>query len=276
LSTPDALSVRQALAQSGLAPLDARVLLAHVAGKDRAWLIAHAGDALPQQMIHDFFAAARRRRDGEPVAYLTGSREFRSLVLNVSPDVLIPRPETETLVDAALEQWRADEPRRVLDLGTGSGAVALALAHERGAADVLAVDASEAALAVARANARRLAIANVRFVQSDWYGAVGDARFDLIVSNPPYVAAGDPHLGEGDLCHEPRAALTPGADGLAALRVIIEAAPRHLVPGGRLWVEHGHDQGAEVRELFAAQGFEDIVARRDLAGHLRVAGGRRR
>ena len=271
---PETLTVRQALLQCGLAPVDANALLAHVLGKDRAWLISHAADRLPQQENDIFFATARKRRDGEPIAYLTGSREFYSLELQVTPDVLIPRPETETLVDAALAPLTAAAAANVLDLGTGSGAIALAIARERPRAQVLGIDISAAALDVAMANARRLGIGNAHFAQSNWYDAIDAAmRFDVIVANPPYVADGDPHLREGDLRFEPRAALTPGGDGLAALRIIIAGARRHLATAGSLLVEHGYDQSEAVRECFVQQGFVDIVPRRDLAGHWRVVGG---
>ena len=271
----DAVTVRRALAQSSLVPLEAQVLLAHVLGNDRSWLIAHADDVLPQQELAQFVSLARRRLDGEPVAYLTGTREFHSLALTVTRDVLIPRPETETLVDAVLAHLPPDTPARVLDLGTGSGAIALAIAHARPRADILGIDQSAAALLVANGNAQRLGIGNVLFEMSDWYSAVGDAQFDVIVANPPYIGAGDPHLGEGDLRHEPRAALTPGGDGLSALAIIVAGAARNLVRGGMLAVEHGYDQSDAVRALFARHAMEGIVAHRDLAGHWRVMTGRR-
>jgi release factor glutamine methyltransferase len=272
------VTVRRALAQSGLVPLDARVLLTHVLGKDRAWLIAHGDEALPREQSDAFFALAARRRDGEPVAYLTGVREFWGLPLVVSPAVLIPRPETETLVELVLARLPKDRDARVLDLGTGSGAIALAIAHERPRATILATDVSADALDVARDNARRLGIANVEFAQSDWYDRVAPAwqggAFDLIASNPPYVAAGDPHLGEGDVRFEPERSLTPGGDGLAAIMRIVAGARERLVSGGALVVEHGYDQAERVRALFAAAGFTDIVAARDLAGIPRVVAGR--
>ena len=268
------LTVRVALAQSGLVPIDAQVLLAHVVAHDRSWLVAHRDDALPPAAADAFFALARRRREGEPVAYLTGVREFHGLPLAVSPAVLIPRPETETLVELALEWLPEDRALRVLDLGTGSGAIALALARARPRAAVTATDASVAALAVARANAQRLALANVTFVAADWYDGVGDARFDLIASNPPYVALGDPHLAEGDVRFEPASALVAGHDGLAALRVIVGNARAHLAPGGALVVEHGFDQSDAVTALLRTAGFAGITVRRDLAGIPRVAAGR--
>ncbi len=268
------LTVRAALAQSGLVPVDAQVLLAHVLGVNRAWLIAHAADALDATGAAAFMALAKRRRDGEPVAYLTGTREFWGLALAVTPAVLIPRPETETLVELVLARLPADRPIAVLDLGTGSGALALAIAHERPHAQVTATDVSPDALAVAEGNARRLALGNVAFLRSDWYAAVPAVPFDAIVSNPPYVAAGDPHLADGDLRFEPAGALSPGGDGLGALRIIVGGARERLVPGGTLAVEHGHDQSEAVQALFAAAGFGGVVVARDLAGIPRVVAGR--
>lgn len=273
------VTLRRALAASGLDALDAQVLLAHVTGRDRAWLAARADELLAEEFEAPFAALVARRQAGEPIAYLTGTREFWGLPLLVSPAVLIPRPETETLVEIALERLPADRALRVLDLGTGSGAVALALARERPAASVVATDDSEAALAIARENARRLSVANVKFVQSDWYdglAAIASAtRFDLIVSNPPYVAAGDPHLAQGDLRFEPPAALSPGGEGLQAIRRIIAGASAWLVPGGSLAFEHGYDQAAQVRELLATAGWQDIEVRRDLASIERVSVARR-
>lgn len=267
-----ALTVRQALAQAGLAPLDAQVLLAHVLGVGRAWLAAHATDRIAPRDVETFFALARRRRDGEPVAYLTGTREFFGLPLTVDPSVLIPRPETETLVEAALHLLDAGRPRRVLDLGTGSGAIALAIAHERPRADVLGVDRSAAALAVAARNAGRLKLANVRWLQSDWYEHVDElaGAFDVIASNPPYVADGDPHLAEGDVRFEPHGALRAGPDGLSPLRVVVAGAPARLAAGGALVVEHGFDQAEAVRALVHAAGLENPRSLRDLAGIPRV------
>jgi release factor glutamine methyltransferase len=268
-------TVGAALAQSGLVPVDARALMAHVLGVDRAWLVAHDRDPLDRAQADAFFALAKRRRDGEPVAYLTGRREFWGLDLAVTPAVLIPRPETETLVEAALTLLPGDRAARVLDLGTGSGAIALAIARERPRADVVATDVDPDALDVARGNALRLGIANVTFVRSNWYADVASGGFDLIASNPPYVATEDPHLSEGDLRFEPRRALTPGGDGLAALKAIVLGAPAHLLSGGWLLVEHGFDQSGSVRALFEAAGFAAVAARRDLAGIDRVVTGRR-
>jgi release factor glutamine methyltransferase len=269
------VKVREALAQSGLVPVDARVLLGHVLDRDRAWLAAHADDALARMDADAFFALAKRRRDGEPVAYLVGRREFWGLSLRVNGAVLIPRPETEALVEALLERLPADRPLRVLDLGTGSGAIALALARERPLAHVLATDASRDALDVARDNAGRLGLDRVTFARADWYDGLPPGTFDAIASNPPYVADGDPHLQEGDVRFEPRGALVAGSDGLSALRTIVAGAPARLVPGGVLAVEHGHDQSARVVRLFEAAGFAAVTARRDLAGIPRVVAGTR-
>lgn len=270
-------TVRQALVQCGLVPVDAQVLLAHLLGRDRAWLIAHAEDALLRADADRFFALAKRRREGEPVAYLTGWREFWGLRLAVDASVLIPRPETETLVEVALARLPPDRPLRVLDLGTGSGAVALAIAHERPRAQVLGIDRSASAIAIARRNAQRLGLANAAFAVGDWYRDLapdGAAGFDLIASNPPYVAAGDPHLADADLRCEPANALIAGSDGLDALRTIIAGAPARLVCGGCLAVEHGYDQANAVRDLFGAAGLVDLVSARDLAGIPRVVAGR--
>ncbi len=269
-------TVGAALAQASLVPIEAQALLGFVLGCQRSWLIAHGDDALTAAQAGAFFALAKRRRDGEPVAYLTGVREFWGLPLAVSPDVLIPRPETETLVEMALLRIPQDREFRVLDLGTGSGAIALALAHERPRASVIASDASEAALSVAKANAARLDLTRVTFVHADWYDGVPAGAFDLIVSNPPYVAGDDPHLAEGDLRFEPVTALTPGGNGLDALATIIEGAPARLVAGGTVMVEHGHDQADAVRALLLAAGLVEPVAARDLAGIWRVAGARKK
>ncbi len=270
------MTVGGALAQAGLAPIDAQVLLAFVVGRDRSWLVAHRDDALCREYLDTFNALTRRRRDGEPVAYLTGVREFWGLPLRVTTDVLIPRPETETLVELALARVPIDRQVRVLDLGTGSGAIALAIAHERPRALVVGCDASAAALAVAATNAARLDLARVTFVHGDWYDGVPEGAFDLIVSNPPYVAAGDPHLTDGDLRFEPVTALTPGGNGLDALATIIEGAPARLVAGGTVMVEHGHDQAEAVRALLLAAGLVEPFAARDLAGIWRVAGARKK
>lgn len=272
----DGASVAEALAQAAARlgdRFEAELLLQHALGRDRAWLMAHAREALSASQASALQALIRRREAGEPVAYIMGRRGFWKMDLAVSPDVLIPRPETELLVEQALQRLPATNPCRVADLGTGSGAVALAIAMERPWAQVLATDASEAALAVARANAERLDVCNVGFAAGDWWQPLTGQVFDLIVSNPPYVAAGDPHLGQGDLPFEPAMALASGADGLDAIRGIIAAAPRHLEAGGWLLLEHGWDQGEGVRELLAAAGLATVMSARDLQGFERVSGG---
>ena len=223
---------------------------------------------------------ATRRADGVPLAYLSGEREFWSLPLRVGPAVLVPRPETETLVAQALikgDAWcrSTATPASTLDLGTGSGAIALAIAVERPDWPVTAVERSPAALAVARENALRLEVGRLEFLAGDWFAPLGTRRFALVVSNPPYVAADDPVLHGDSLRHEPRTALTPGVDALADLHALIDAAPDHLLPGGWLLLEHGADQAAAVRERLAARGYADIVSHRDPAGHERVTEGRR-
>ncbi len=253
---------------------DAAALLQHVLGCSSAWLFAHADDVVEPTataMFREFVAA---REAGRPVAYLTGSRGFWSLDLEVSPAVLIPRVETELLVELALERLPADRPLAVTDLGTGCGAVALALARERPLASLLATDVSREALAVARRNAARLRVANLRFAQGNWCEALIAARFAMIVSNPPYIAEGDPHLEQGDLRFEPRAALAAGCDGLEAICTIIEGARAHLDPGGWLLLEHGWQQGPAVRELLFRGGYLDVLSVPDLEGRERVSGGR--
>jgi release factor glutamine methyltransferase len=268
--------LRAALAGRGeCAALEADVLLAHALQRPRTWLIAHDRDPLPGSAAAAAEALARRRLAGEPVAYLVGRREFWSMSLTVTPAVLIPRPETERLVECALEHLAPQHPALVCDLGTGSGAVALAIAGERPAAEVVACDHSRAALAVAAANVQRLAPGRVRTVCSDFLAGLARDRFDLVVSNPPYVAESDPCLRAGDLRHEPRSALAAGSRGLDALARIARDAPHHLVPGGWLLVEHGAEQGEAVRDLFTRGGLREVSTRLDLAGHERVTTGRR-
>ncbi|HET6604023.1 MAG TPA: peptide chain release factor N(5)-glutamine methyltransferase, partial [Xanthomonadaceae bacterium] len=239
-----------------------------------AWLYAHARDRADTALRARYAGLLQRREAGEPVAYLVGRRPFWTLELQVTPDTLIPRPETELLVELALERIDAAGPEKVLDLGTGSGAIALAIASERPRAQVMATDASAQALEVARANARANGVANVWFACGEWYSAVEGRRFDAIVGNPPYIAQDDPHLEQGDLRYEPRAALVSGVDGLDAIRAIVAGAPAHLFPGGRLLLEHGFDQGPAVRSLLEAAGFSDVRTFCDLEGRERVSGGR--
>ncbi len=262
-----------ALAQ-GLARIDAQMLLLHVlgrAGHDRAWLITHDTDTLPPATAAQFGALCQRRRAGTPVAYLTGRKAFYGLDLQVDERVLDPRPDTETLVDWALEVLAHQPAPRVVDLGTGSGAIALALQQQRPDAQVLAVDASQDALAVAQANARRLGLP-VQFQHGHWLQGLAGG-FAAIVSNPPYIAAADPHLAA--LTHEPLAALASGVDGLDDLRSIIAQAPAHLAPGGWLLLEHGHDQAEAVAALLQQAGLAQVQSRKDLAGIVRCSGGQR-
>ena len=280
---PTAVTVAECLRQAqteGLARVDAQILLLHSLQRplhDRAWLLAHDGDTLTAAQTATWQDARQRRLQGEPVAYITGRKDFFGLTLAVDDRVLDPRPDTETLVEWALACLPESAPEtrspRILDLGTGSGAVALALQHARPDAKVWAVDASEDALAVARANAARLHL-GVQFMASDWLCAVDvqrTGRFDLIVSNPPYVAENDPHLAA--LTHEPLSALTSGADGLEDIRRIIAQAPAYLAPGGWLLLEHGWDQAAAVQSLLQAAGFAQVQSRQDLAGIQRCTGG---
>jgi release factor glutamine methyltransferase len=265
----------QQLAASSPSPrLDAEVLLMHVTGLARSALITHAGEALTAEQAQRLHALLARRAHGEPIAYLTGRREFWSLDLNVTPDVLIPRPETELLVEQALARIPPDAAWTLADLGTGSGAVALALARERPRCRVIATDISAAALAVARRNAERLGIHNIEFRHGEWLASLAGLAIDLMVSNPPYVAEGDPHLAQGDLRFEPQTALVAGHDGLAAIRRIAAGAAAHLGPDGWLLLEHGADQGAAVARILAEQGFTAIAGYRDLADLDRVTAAR--
>lgn len=249
---------------------EAELLLMHVLGCSHAWLYAHGRDTLPSAAQEQFGQLVARRVAGEPVAYLTGRRGFWSFELGVGPDTLIPRPETERLVELALERLPAGGSGRVADLGTGSGAIALAIASERPGMQVVATDASAAALAVARGNAEELGLGNVEFRHGDWLGPLAGERFRLIASNPPYIAAGDPHLRQGDLRHEPAQALASGADGLDDIRTITGAALSHLETGGWLLLEHGHDQGHAVRGLLSAAGYGQVETATDLEGRDRV------
>ena len=266
-------SVAEVLRIANLDPIDSRALLRAALGVSDTHLVAHPERPLTEPQRERYLAWVERRRAGEPVAYLTGEREFYSLAFKVTPAVLIPRPETELLVEAALERIPAHVPFRVLDLGTGSGCVAVAIAKHRPRAQVTATEVSRDALAVARENAARHG-SGIEFIESDWLDALAGRRFDLIVSNPPYVAEGDPHLSEGDLRFEPRAALVAGADGLSCIRLTIAQARAHLKPGGGLLFEHGHDQAARCRALLAQAGYFEVATRHDLVGIERVSGGR--
>ena len=274
-------SIGELLQKAPLAPLENRILLMHALQLTRIQLITQderSIDARQAQQLSDLF---RRRLLGEPIAYIIGQREFYGLQLEVTPDVLIPRPETELLVELAL-QYLPSDPRQalsVLDLGTGSGAIAIAIAHSRPDLAVTALDVSSAALTVAGRNAARhlqLEHGPFRLLQSNWYDALDKQQFDIIVANPPYIVAGDRHLAEGDLRFEPQDALTDHADGLSALRNIVDGAGHHLKNGGWLLMEHGYDQAPAVRSLLQVQQFEAVQSWQDLAGIERVSGGRLR
>lgn len=270
----DRMSVSQALRRAAalIEAGEAALLLSRVLRRSRAWLHAH-GDEVPSPAdAAAFEALVARRASGEPVAYLLGQRGFWTLDLAVTPDTLIPRPETELLVEQALERLPTGAALRVADLGTGSGAIALALASERPALRVVATDRSAAALAVARTNAEGIGLERrVEFRQGDWFAPLAGERFDLLASNPPYIARDDPHLGRGDLRYEPPGALASGVDGLDAIRILVSGAPRHLQAGGWLLLEHGHDQGAEVRTLLEGAGFHRVATVRDLEHRDRVS-----
>jgi release factor glutamine methyltransferase len=272
-------TIKQVLreARGRIDAVDARVLLRHALQVDNEYLATHPERQLDAAEQARFAALLTRRSAGEPVAYIIGTREFYGLQFKVTAEVLIPRPETELLVELALQRMPEKRHMRVLDLGTGSGAIAVALAYHRPVAQITATDASAAALAIARENAERL-LDTPRLVawQGDWYSALGDEKFDLIVSNPPYVAATDRHLQQGDLRFEPLAALAGGADGLDNLHIIVAAAPGHLNSGGWLLCEHGYDQAPQVQALFTDAGFSGVFSALDLAGIPRVTGGRLR
>ncbi len=271
----DAARLTEALAiNPSSARIEIQCLLQQVLNVPRAWLLAyseHYPNETEQIRYHELL---QRRLRGEPVAYLLGEREFFGLMFKVTPATLIPRPETELLVELALPRIPHQGLCRVLDLGTGSGAIALALAHARPDIYVLGCDASPTALEVGRANAQQLAIANAAFILSDWFEALATQKFNIIVSNPPYIAAGDPHLTQGDVRFEPISSLVSGGDGLHDIRHIAAQAPNYLEPEGWLLLEHGYDQAARVRELLQQAGFDVVFSACDLAGIERVSGGR--
>ncbi len=278
-------SIRDVLSQDGAslsaslaltaneARFEVQMLLQQTLGVARSHLLAHPEQILnaTQQTAYD--AMLQRRLQGEPIAYILGEREFFGLSFKVTPATLIPRPETELLVELALQRVPARGHFRVLDLGTGSGAIAISIAKSRPEAEVVAVDASTAALRVARENAQRLGIANLGFLQSEWFSALGGQRYDLIVSNPPYVAAGDVHLTRGDVRFEPISALASGTEGLDDIRRIVVEAGDFLEPGAWLLLEHGYDQAAQVCDLLRQNGFRGVFSAKDIAGIDRVSGG---
>lgn len=256
------------------AKFESQLLMQHVLNVNRAWLIAHALDSVQEDVYKKFDALLKRRLNGEPIAYILGYREFFGLPIKVSTDTLIPRPETEILVEIALDKMSAKLSLHTLDLGTGSGAIALAIAKHRQNAQITAVDASQAALAIAIENARLLNIKNVHFEISNWFSALNNQKFDVIVSNPPYIEATDAHLKQGDLRFEPLSALASGADGLQDIRTIISQAPQHLNPHGWLLLEHGYNQAEQVAALLKQAGFSQISHAQDLAGINRVTMGK--
>jgi release factor glutamine methyltransferase len=274
----DAHTIAGILRSAPVPQLEARILIGHVTRLSRIQLITQSEQALRDEEIAQIRVLFERRRHGEPIAYLTGEREFYGLSLKVSPAVLIPRPETELLVELAIQNLPPQG--RLLDMGTGSGAIALAVAHQRPDACITALDVSAEALQIAQSNADRHQL-KVQFIRSDWFAALepaltDDARYDLIVSNPPYIVAGDPHLAQGDLRFEPTDALTDHGDGLSALRILGKQAAHYLSPQGYLLMEHGYDQAQAVRALLMTDGFDEVQSWRDLAGIERVSGGKKR
>lgn len=278
----DAQTALAKLVNISEAKLEAQLLLQHVLNVNRAWLIAHQNDVLEANTHAAYRALINRRVNGEPIAYILGVREFYGLNLKVTPATLIPRPDTETLVEAALAKIPPQKNLTICDLGTGSGAIALAIAKHRPLAQVTAVDASENALKIAQENAHNLQITNVEFTLSNWFDALKNQRFDVVVSNPPYIAEGDKHLSSGDLPWEPISALVPGQpfpledknaekeDGLSAIKHIISDAPNYLKPHGWLMLEHGYNQAEQVADLLAQAGFGQIETQKDLGGNNRV------
>ena len=266
------LSLRLSIGK-GDAQFEVSLLLQHVLNVNRAWLMAHDEDHLTYYQQESFDRLLLLRLEGEPVAYILGRREFYGLQLKVSPATLSPRPDTETLVEAALQKTPVDVPWDILDLGTGTGAVALAIAKQRPKSNVIGVDASAEALVVAIENAQSLGLTNAHFLKSDWFSDLVGQRFEVIVSNPPYIAEGDSHLTQGDLRFEPRSALVSGVDGLDDIRRIIQDAPNYLKPNGWLMLEHGYDQAQSVATLLKGNGFSQIDHAQDLAGTLRVTFG---
>jgi len=273
----NALTISNALNWAGqrVESIDARILLQYVLQVNHAFLLTHSSDLLPVVLAKKFCSLVLLRAEGSPVAYLTGEREFYDLVFKVTPTVLIPRPETELLVDLALDAITEDRFCKILDLGTGSGAIAITIAKHRPQSNVVAVELSAEAVSIAQWNAYNLGVENVHIIQGSWFEQLCAAeKFDLIVSNPPYVAENDPHLHQGDLRYEPALALSTGDNGLSCIRHIIAHAPAYLIDGGRLLLEHGYDQSEICGHLLKMTGFENIEVHKDLAGIARVCDGR--
>ncbi|MGO1767319.1 MAG: peptide chain release factor N(5)-glutamine methyltransferase, partial [Advenella sp.] len=258
---------------SGLPPLETRMLIGLTLGVSRSWMIAHDRDPLSDEQVAQIRALIERRLSGEPMAYIMGEREFMGLAFETSAAALIPRPETELLVETAIEYVRENPRANVLDLGTGTGVIAVSIARFCPGALVLATDKSPDALALARRNAQKHRTANVRFLESDWFDGIPQQAFDLIVSNPPYIRRHDPHLQQGDLRFEPPMALTDYSDGFAAIRRIIAGSRAYLANGGWMWIEHGWEQAEHVRYMLAKVGFTNIESRNDLSGIERISGG---
>lgn len=255
------------------ATIDAEVLLAHTLGKTRAFLYAHPEELLNEDQWHGYQQLFKKRHQGYPIAYLIGSKEFWSLPLRTNEETLIPRPETELLVELTLALLKDKEQAFILELGTGTGAIALALASERPNWQILACDISQSALKIANDNKQQFGLSNLRFCHSDWFSAITEQIFDAIISNPPYIAEGDPHLNQGDIRFEPRGALVSGATGLEALTTIIQTSYPRLAPGGLLLVEHGFEQKQAVAALFKQAGYQNIHCWQDWQGNDRVSGG---
>lgn len=273
LNQPQTIAQALTTAGNSIDHIDARMLLAHTLDANHAFLLTHPEQILTSLQQANFRHLVEQRRYGQPVAYLIGKREFYDLTFNVNAAVLIPRPETELLVEWALKLIPSHQPGEILDLGTGSGAIAITIAKHRPQTRVTAVDLSPDALAVARRNASALQVDNVDWVCGNWFDELSTRKFDLIVSNPPYVAAHDPHLQQGDLRFEPQIALSAGRDGMTCIAHIIQSAPQYLSPAGWLLLEHGYDQASKCKRLLAETDFSNICSYPDLAGIMRVSGG---
>lgn len=270
-------ALNQAIAQlqhlSESATLDAEVLLCHCLGKSRSFLRAWPDKSLTNEQAEQFWHLIKQRQQGQPIAYLTGEREFWSRSFMVSPDVLIPRPDSELLIEISLRLFSPLQTGNILDLGTGSGILGITLAAERPLAKVMATDISRAALQIALANAKQLGVSNINFLRSSWFEAIAEKAFDLILSNPPYIPADDPHLQQGDVRFEPLSALVSADNGLQDIRILADEARSHLIPGGHLLIEHGYNQLGAVQDIFNAFNYQQIATHHDLSGNPRVTSG---